>query len=194
MNTIKKSKSWTLITLCFTGLFASYTFANTSETSSQDKIEFTPEVKQCLQGQYDQYIDASLVWYQDLTQTIAKSQPKLEEVSEWFLTGRTHHFELNRAAFNFYLNEQTDKINLNQSIESWLVLSQPEIRQLSQRQDKLGEIAKQSYEDRQKPPHPQNYQLRSAFAEQLSQSDNFQPALDKYNQKLQKLSASNCIH
>ncbi len=53
---------------------------------------------QCLAQKYDAYIDASLNWYSDLAELTSSKYPDLTEVSNWFLEGRKHHFELNRAA------------------------------------------------------------------------------------------------
>ncbi|MBD1575715.1 MULTISPECIES: hypothetical protein [Vibrio] len=151
----------------------------------------TPDV-QCLNNKYDAYIDTSLTWYQDLVTITAEKDPDLKEVGQWFLAGRTHHFELNRAVVHDYLQHAPDKVATKESVESWLKLTQPEIKQLAQRDDKLGKIAKTTFDDRQAPPNKMNYQLRSAFADLLSHPSNIQPALDKYNQAMAKTNAIVC--
>ncbi|HBV75526.1 MULTISPECIES: hypothetical protein [Vibrio] len=147
---------------------------------------------QCLTKKYDAYIDASLMWYQDLVAITTMTHPDLKEVGDWFLAGRTHHFELNRAAVDYYLINDPSKVAIDQSVESWLKLEQSEIKTLSQRDDKLGQVAKTTFDDRQSPPNEKNYELRSAFADLLSHPSNIKPALDKYNQTVAKTSAMEC--
>lgn len=59
--------------------------------------------QQCLSNKYDGYVDASLQWYQDLVDLTVAQYPDLDEVSQWFLDGRKHHFELNREAVHYFL-------------------------------------------------------------------------------------------
>lgn len=150
------------------------------------------EDTQCLTNKYDAYIDASLTWYQDLVAITTESNPDLKEVGNWFLQGRTHHFELNRAAVDYYLTTSPEKIAINEQVESWLKLSQADVKTLSQRDDELGKIAKTTFDDRQSPPNDKNYELRSAFADLLSHPSNIKPALDKYNQSVSKTNAIEC--
>lgn len=150
------------------------------------------EDTQCLTNKYDAYIDASLTWYQDLVAITTESNPDLKEVGNWFLQGRTHHFELNRAAVDYYLTTSPEKIAINEQVESWLKLSQADVKTLSQRDDELGKIAKTTFDDRQSPPNDKNYELRSAFADLLSHPSNIKPALDKYNQSVAKTNAIEC--
>lgn len=103
------------------------------------------------------------------------------------LQGRTHHFELNRAAVDYYLTSSPEKVAIDEQVESWLKLSQADVKTLSQRDDELGKIAKTTFDDRQSPPNDKNYELRSAFADLLSHPSNIKPALDKYNQSVAKL-------
>ncbi|OEF25903.1 hypothetical protein [Vibrio rumoiensis] len=147
---------------------------------------------QCLIQKYDAYIDASLTWYQDLVSITTETHPDLKEVGDWFLAGRTHHFELNRAAVDYYLVKDPSKVATDESVESWLKLEQSDIKVLSQRDDELGKIAKTTFNDRQAPPNEKNYELRSAFADLLSHPSNIKPALDKYNNAVGKASAIEC--
>lgn len=152
----------------------------------------TTPVSQCLNDKYDAYIATSLEWYQDLVSITTKQNPQLKDVGEWFLEGRTHHFELNRAAVHYYLTNDPAKVAVKEPVESWLKLTQPEIKQLAQRNDELGKIAKTTFNDRQAPPNKMNYELRSAFADLLSHPSNINPALDKYNQAMAKTSDIVC--
>lgn len=147
---------------------------------------------QCLIKKYDAYIDASLTWYQDLVNITTETHPDLKEVGDWFLQGRTHHFELNRAAVSYYLVNDPSKVDLDSSVESWLKLEQSEIKKLSQRGDELGEIAKATFNDRQSAPNEKNYDLRSAFADLLSHPNNINPALNKYNQAVAAANSIEC--
>lgn len=147
---------------------------------------------QCLINKYDAYIDASLIWYQDLVSITTESNPELKEVGDWFLQGRTHHFELNRAAVDHYLSSNPEKVATDEQVESWLKLTQTDVKSLSQRDDTLGKIAKTTFDDRQAPPNSKNYELRSAFADLLSHPSNIKPALDKYNQSMATTNAVEC--
>ncbi len=147
---------------------------------------------QCLSSKYDTYVDASLAWYQDLTQLTTEQNPELKEVGEWFLNGRKNHFELNRAAVHYYLVQDMSKVATQQTVETWLKLEQVEIKQLATREDELGNLATKSYLDRQSKPHQKNYQLRSAFADLLSHPDKIEQILSKYNQAIAEANATNC--
>ncbi|KAB0303447.1 hypothetical protein F2Z80_05515 [Vibrio fortis] len=171
--------------LCVALLLAStstFSFAAESLTGNQ----------QCLAEKYDAYIDASLNWYSDLADLTAAQYPELEEVSQWFLEGRKHHFELNRAAVRYYLVNDSSKVATEQSVEGWLKLEQHDIKALSQRDDELGKIAKTTFDDRQSKPHAQNYELRSAFAELLSHPKQIDTALQRYNQSIAKVENTQC--
>ncbi|MEZ8814721.1 hypothetical protein AB6E02_04665 [Vibrio cyclitrophicus] len=150
------------------------------------------ETNQCQAKKYDAYIDASLNWYADLAALTSEQYPELTEVSEWFLEGRKHHFELNRAAVNYYLVNDSSKVATEQPVEGWLQLEQHDIKTLSTRNDELGQIAKTTFDDRQSTPHAQNYELRSAFAELLSHPKQIDTALQRYNQSIAKLEAIKC--
>lgn len=146
----------------------------------------------CLSQKYDAYIDASLHWYEDLSQLTTEQYPDLAEVSAWFLKGRQHHFELNRAAVHYYLEQDPSKIATSQPVEAWLQLEQKEIKVLASRSDELGELAKATFDDRQSKPHPKNYELRSAFADLLSHPTKIDAALKRYNQSIQQLETIEC--
>ncbi|OBT12097.1 hypothetical protein A9264_02865 [Vibrio sp. UCD-FRSSP16_10] len=146
----------------------------------------------CQINKYDTYIDASINWYQDLATMTSKDSPQLKEVSEWFLDGRKKHFELNREAVHSFLKSSPTKVSTELGVESWLQLSQSDIKELSARNDQLGYLAKQSFEYRQAKPHPQNYEFRSALADLLSHPNKIKGALDTYNQSINDAVAINC--
>lgn len=146
----------------------------------------------CQINKYNTYIDASIQWYQDLAELTSTANPDLKEVSDWFLDGREKHFELNRLAVSTLLTEQPIKVSTELDVESWLQLSQQDIKALSERDDKLGKVAKASFEYRQAKPHPQNYEFRSALAELLSHPNKIQPVLDAYNTSVQQANETNC--
>lgn len=146
----------------------------------------------CLSKKYDAYVDASMTWYQDLAKLTAEKYPELKEVSDWFLQGREHHFELNRAAVKYYLDNDPSKVATERAVEAWLKLDQQDIKVLASRSDELGKIAKTTYDDRQSKPHSQNYDLRNAFAELLSHPKQIDPALQRYNQAIAKAETIQC--
>lgn len=147
---------------------------------------------QCLQKKYDAYIDASLNWYQDLIQLTTSQHPDLAEAGQWFYQGREYHFELNRTAVHHYLQKNPSKVATELSVESWLQLEQSEVKQLTSRNDALGQIASQSFNYRQSKPHPKNYQLRSAFAELLSHPDKIDTVLSRYNNAVSRAESIVC--
>ncbi|CAH0526051.1 hypothetical protein [Vibrio hippocampi] len=147
---------------------------------------------QCLEQKYDAYVDASIVWYQDLTQMITQQQPQLQSVSDWFLNGRKNHFEFNRQAVHYFLKNSPEKVATDSGIESWLRLDQAQIKQLSQRNDLLGKAAALTYSDRQSQPHQDNYQLRSALADLLSHPQQIDTALTRYNTSIADIEATQC--
>ncbi|WP_412072885.1 hypothetical protein [Vibrio aestuarianus] len=147
---------------------------------------------QCLNKKYDAYIDASLTWYSDLTDLVTKQYPDLEEVSQWFLQGRQHHFELSRAAVHYYLQNDPSKVPTSQPVEAWLKLEQHDVKVLASRSDELGQIAKTTFEDRQTAPNEKNYELRSALAELLSHPKQIDAALNRYNDAISTLEKNKC--
>lgn len=147
---------------------------------------------QCLSQKYDIYIDASLTWYADLVNLTTAKYPELTEVGTWFLDGRKHHFELNRAAVHYYLKQDPSRVAVDKPIESWLQLEQSDIKLLSSRNDDLGAIAKRTFDDRQAENHEKNYELRSAFADLLSQPKQIDVALTKYNKAVAQAAEIKC--
>lgn len=148
---------------------------------------------QCLSNKYDAYIDASLIWYQDLIELTTQQYPDLEEVGAWFYNGRKNHFELNRGAVHYYLNEDTSKVSTEKPVEAWLQLEQIDIKNLASRDDELGKLASDSFSDRQSKPHEKNYELRSAFADLLSHPNKIDDVLSKYNQAITEAEEVNCL-
>ncbi len=146
----------------------------------------------CLSKKYDAYIDASLHWYEDLSTLTSEQYPELKEVSKWFLEGRKNHFELNRAAVHYYLEQDPAKVATNQPVEAWLQLEQKDIKVLASRSDELGQLAKVTFGDRQAKPHDKNYELRSAFADLLSHPTKIDAALKRYNASIKDLEAISC--
>ncbi|MGF1737750.1 hypothetical protein [Photobacterium satsumensis] len=161
-----------------TALIPSITFASSTSCESE---------------KYHQYIDASLNWYENLVELAVEKEPNLNEVGQWFLEGRKHHFELNRDAFDWYLANDKDKLALSLPVESWLNLTQQDVKALSEEQgSELGEAAKLAFDDRQSKPHPQNYALRSAFAELLTHPGNIEKPLNAYNEKMAAIAEIEC--
>ncbi|PSU34320.1 hypothetical protein [Photobacterium lutimaris] len=147
----------------------------------------------CESEKYHQYIDASLNWYESLVELAVEKDPSLSDVGQWFLEGRKHHFELNRDAFDWYLANDKDKLSLSLPVESWLNLTQQDVKALSAEQNsKLGKAAKLAFDDRQSNPHPQNYALRSAFAELLTHPGNIEKPLNAYNEKMAVIADMKC--
>ncbi|MDF2152386.1 hypothetical protein [Vibrio sp. CAU 1672] len=148
--------------------------------------------QQCLAQKYDAYVDASLTWYQDLVDLTASQYPHLAEVSQWFLEGRRHHFELNREAVHYFLANDPARVATGQPVEAWLKLEQHDVKQLATRTDPLGVAAQKTFSDRQSANHPQNYELRSAFADLLSHPKKIDAALNRYNQSISKIEQMKC--
>lgn len=149
-------------------------------------------VQQCESNKYHQYIEASLEWYKNLVEMTVQKHPDLQEVSAWFLQGRMNHFELNREAFDWYLANDSTHLNLDSPVESWLKLSQDDVKTLASQSTSLGKAAKKAFDDRQSTPHTQNYELRSAFADLLTHPADIKQPLHIYNEKMQKLAATTC--
>lgn len=152
----------------------------------------TATTTQCESNKYHQYVDASLVWYQNLVDLAIKHDPSLKEVGNWFLEGRKHHFEFNRQAVDWYLKNDKDKLALNQSVESWLQLTQQDIKKLSAQDTALGKTAKIAFDDRQNKPHPKNYDLRSTFAGLLTNPKDIEGPLTQYNAAITAISDISC--
>ncbi|MGR5209850.1 hypothetical protein ACPV4A_04835 [Vibrio rotiferianus] len=148
--------------------------------------------QQCLTEKYDSYIDASLQWYKDLVDLTVTQYPDLDEVSNWFLEGRKHHFELNRQAVHYFLENDPSRVATGQPVEAWLKLEQQDVKQLATRNDELGQAAKKTFSDRQSANHEKNYDLRSAFADLLSHPKQIDAALNKYNQSISKIEKQKC--
>lgn len=148
--------------------------------------------QQCLANKYDGYVDASLQWYQDLVDLTVTQYPELDDVSQWFLDGRKHHFELNREAVHYFLKHDPSRVATELPVEAWLKLEQHDVKQLASRSDRLGEAAQKTFTDRQSTNHEKNYELRSAFADLLSHPQKIDSALNKYNQSIEKLEKQKC--
>lgn len=146
----------------------------------------------CLSNKYHGYIDASLSWYESLVDLTVEKNPTLDGVSQWFLEGRQHHFELSRKAVDYYLEHDPSLISTDKSVESWLNLEQEDIKRLATRSDELGEYAQKTFSDRQSKPHEKNYELRSAFADLLSHPQAIDVPLQAYNNAMEKISAIKC--
>lgn len=146
----------------------------------------------CNADKYTSYIDASIGWYQDLADITVNKYPELDEVSQWFVEQRINHFQLNNEAVQVFLKEESSKVATNLSVESWLKLTQQDIKALTQRTDTLGELANASFSDRQSTPHPKNYELRSAFADLLSDPKLIEAPLKKYNDAIESIENIDC--
>ncbi len=142
------------------------------------------DATQCFSDKYHAYIDASVSWYQELAQLATQHDPALSEVSQWYVEERVNHFTLNKLAVDYYLTNQPSKVNTNLAVESWLQLTQPQVKALTERDDQLGQAAQASFADRQRTPHKQNYELRSALADILSDPNTIQAPLENYNNQL----------
>ncbi|EGU48064.1 hypothetical protein VII00023_17544 [Vibrio ichthyoenteri ATCC 700023] len=146
----------------------------------------------CLSQKYDAYIEASMHWYEDLSQLTAQQYPDLKEVSQWYLDARRNHFDLNAAAVKYYLANDATKVATQKPVEAWLQLEQKEIKALAERDDELGQIAAKTFADRQAVPHKQNYELRSAFADLLSHPTKIDEALQRYNTAIAQVELMSC--
>ncbi|WP_064603350.1 hypothetical protein [Photobacterium sp. J15] len=146
----------------------------------------------CQSDKYHQYVDASLSWYESLVELAVEKDENLKDVGQWFLDGRKHHFELNRSAFDWYLENDKDKLDFSQPVESWLKLSQQDVKALSKQDSELGKTAKTVFDDRQRKPHAKNYELRSAFADLLTHPGNIDKPLNAYNEKMAAIADIEC--
>ncbi|WP_434360389.1 hypothetical protein NF212_07825 [Parasalinivibrio latis] len=146
----------------------------------------------CLSEKYHGYVDASINWYEDLVKLTVEKDATLEDVSQWFLEGRKNHFEFNKEAFDYYLENDPGRLKLDTSVEGWLNLSQDDIKTLSQTEGPLSEKAAEVFNFRQSTPHARNYDMRSALADILSHPDAIQEALNRYNTAVLDVSNTEC--
>lgn len=159
-------------------------FASAKDIDQLDKL--------CLSQKYHHYVTASINWYESLVEMTTKKDPKLEEVANWFLQGRREHFELNQQAFDYYLEHDPSKLHLSASVESWLSLSQEDVKTLSASKGELAQAAKKVFDFRQGQAHQGNYDLRSALASLLSHPKEIEGPLKRYNDEMATLAATNC--
>lgn len=159
-------------------------------------ISFAKDIEQldklCVSQKYHNYVDASITWYENLVNLTIKKDPKLEGVAGWFLEGRRNHFMLNEEAFDYYLKNDPSKLNFDAPVESWLNLSQEDVKTLSSSQGELADAAKKVFEFRQGKAHEGNYDLRSALASLLSHPKEIDVPLKQYNDTMMKLAETNC--
>ncbi len=148
--------------------------------------------KTCLSQKYHNYVKASIDWYDALIQIAVKEDPKLENVGYWFLKGRHNHFKLNDAVFNERLKNAPNTLNLHSGIESWLNLTQEEVKELSQSHSKLAPPARKVFNFRQDETHKDSYALRAALANLLKSPQKMDAPLRHYNQQIEKLSHTHC--
>ncbi len=146
----------------------------------------------CSRQKYDQYVQSSLQWYQTLIDLAVKEDKALEEVGRWFLQARQHHLILNQQALSWYFQHQPQRIPLTLPVESWIALTQTEIKTLSQQSNALTPYAQRVFANRQAKPHPQNYQLRTMFALLLTQPQLMKNPLMTYNEKIKNINKINC--
>ncbi|WP_028025403.1 hypothetical protein [Enterovibrio calviensis] len=146
----------------------------------------------CATQKYENYVNASISWYENLVDLTIKKDPKLEGVANWFLEGRRNHFTLNNEAFDYYIENDPSKLNLDAPVESWLSLTQEDVKALSQSQGELADVAKKVFEFRQSQAHEGNYDLRSALADLLSHPKEIEVPLERYNKEMQALSQTQC--
>jgi flagellar motor switch/type III secretory pathway protein FliN len=92
----------------------------------------------------------------------------------------------------YYLENEPERVATSQPVEAWLQLEQKDIKALAARSDELGQIAQETFNDRQSKQHDKNYQLRSAFADLLSHPTKIDAALKRYNQSIKQLEDINC--
>ncbi|KXF80949.1 hypothetical protein [Enterovibrio coralii] len=146
----------------------------------------------CASQKYHNYIDASINWYESLVDLSIQKDAKLQSVATWFLDGRRNHFLLNEAAFDYYLENDPSKLNFDAPVESWLNLTQEDVKALSQSSTPLAPQAEKVFNFRQGEAHKGNYDLRSALADLLSHPKEIEVPLQKYNGEMQKLAETTC--
>ena len=149
------------------------------------------EIK-CSIQKYNQYIESSLFWYQSLTQLAVQQNSDLKDVAQWFLKGRRHHLALNQQALSWYFQSDQSKIKLNGPVESWIRLTQADIKDLTRHANQLLPYAQRVFHDRQQKPHPQNYQLRTMFASLLTQPQLIRQPLIQYNSNINNINKITC--
>ena len=148
--------------------------------------------KTCLSQKYHNYVKASIDWYGALVQIAQKEDPKLENVAHWFLKGRQNHFKLNDAVFNERLKSAPASLNFHFGVESWLNLTQEEVKELSQSHSKLAAPARKVFKFRQNETHKDSYALRATLANLLKSPQKIDAPLRHYNQQIEKLSNTHC--
>ncbi|OOE98201.1 hypothetical protein [Salinivibrio sp. IB643] len=146
----------------------------------------------CYSAKYHDYVDASINWYQALVEMTVEKDASLDEVADWFLRGRTNHFNLNAQAFDYYLNNDSAKLNLDAPVESWLMLSQEDVKILSQSSLPPSSLAKDVFAFRQGESMEGNYALRSALADLLSHPKEIDKPLNQYNDQMVSINDRQC--
>ncbi|AMG31988.1 hypothetical protein AL542_17695 [Grimontia hollisae] len=146
----------------------------------------------CVSQKYHSYINASITWYENLVDLTIKKNPDLEGVASWFLEGRRNHFMLNQDAFDYYLENDPSKLNFDAPVESWLSLTQEDVKTLSSSNGELADAAKKVFEFRQGKAHEGNYDLRSALASLLSHPKEIDVPLKQYNDAMSKITETSC--
>ena len=86
----------------------------------------------CASHLYQGYVDASVAWYESLVSIAVEAQPELQDVGDWFLKARQAHFQFHGEAFDYFLVQSPERLNFSQSVESWLKLSQHEVKEISE--------------------------------------------------------------
>ncbi|WP_407330402.1 hypothetical protein [Enterovibrio sp. 27052020O] len=146
----------------------------------------------CATQKYHNYVNASIAWYESLVDLTIEKDPKLDDVANWFLEGRRNHFMLNDAAFDYYVENDPSKLNFDAPVESWLNLTQEDIKTLSNSSGVLADAAKKVFEFRQGQAHQGNYDLRSALADLLSHPKEIEVPLNRYNSEMTQLAQTHC--
>ncbi|WP_163390862.1 hypothetical protein [Enterovibrio norvegicus] len=146
----------------------------------------------CATDKYHNYVDASISWYESLVDLTIQKDQKLEGVAKWFLEGRRNHFTFNQKAFDYYVSNDPSKLNFDAPVESWLSLSQEDVKALSGSTGELAESAKTVFAFRQGKAHEGNYDLRSALADLLSNPKEIEVPLQKYNAEMLSLAETAC--
>lgn len=146
----------------------------------------------CASHLYQGYVDASVAWYKSLVSIAVEAQPELQDVGDWFLEARQAHFQFHGEAFDYFLAQSPERLNFSQSVESWLKLSQHEVKEISESQLPIASKAQSIYQFRQQKNHEKNYALRDAFAQLLSQPQVIQQPLKNYNLAMSELTPASC--
>ncbi|KKA45841.1 MULTISPECIES: hypothetical protein [Salinivibrio] len=146
----------------------------------------------CYSAKYHDYVDASINWYQALVDMTVKKDASLDEVAQWFLQGRKNHFNLNAKAFDYYLENDSAKLNLEAPVESWLKLGQEDVKTLAQSSLPPSALAEKVFNFRQGEAMDGNYALRSALADLLSHPKEIDKALNQYNDQMNSINQRQC--